>query len=46
MAGYYMALPDIQSCDRGVLPDIEMKMDINQLIKGYDPVMEKALQTN
>jgi C-terminal processing protease CtpA/Prc len=44
MVGYYMAVPEIQPLDRGVLPDIEIVPDIVQILKGEDLELEKALQ--
>ncbi|HOX75750.1 MAG TPA: S41 family peptidase [Bacteroidales bacterium] len=43
MLGYYMAVPQIQPFDRGVLPDIEISPTIHQAIKGEDIVLDKAL---
>lgn len=44
LAGYYMAVPDIQPFDRGVLPDINISPDIRQVTEGRDPVLELALK--
>jgi len=46
MLGYYIAVPPVQAFDRGVLPDIEINPDIQQIINGEDLVLEKALQMN
>ncbi len=44
MLGYYMAVPEIQALDRGVLPDTEINPTIQQVINGEDIILEKALQ--
>jgi len=44
MLGYYMSVPPIQPFDRGVLPDKEVSPTIQQVIKGEDIILEKALQ--
>jgi C-terminal processing protease CtpA/Prc len=43
MVGYYMAVPPIQPLDRGVLPDVEVKPDIEQIINGEDLVLKREL---
>ena len=46
MVGYYMAVPEIQPFDRGVLPTLLISTSLQQIMNGEDQVLERALDDN
>ena len=46
MLGYYMDVPQIQSPERGVLPDLKVVPTMEDIFQGRDVVLEKAFINN
>jgi Peptidase family S41 len=46
MLGYYMDVPQIQSPERGVLPDLKVVPTMEDILQSRDVVLEKALHNN
>jgi C-terminal processing protease CtpA/Prc len=44
LLGYYMQLQYQYAKDRGILPEQEVQMSVNDVLEQKDPVLEKALQ--
>lgn len=41
---YYLRVDPVQPLDRGILPDVEVRPSIEDLLSGRDPVLEEALE--